>query len=111
MQGGRLCSANEIFVNQIGQGTGCSLDNIFLWTGTPCDREANKFWAVKGNPAGSVPECLAPASQRGVRCCADTVAPETCAERVPRIDLCASFPCRNGGTCLGASVMRVGVVC
>jgi len=70
--GGRLCTAAELEQN-VAAGSGCALDNSFVWTADGCGSGADgaSFLVTRGSGGGAGICKRSSSGISGLRCCAD----------------------------------------
>ena len=84
--GARLCTAQEI-EQGASRGSGCGLDNHWIWSGTRCGNPGSQecgFMQAWGEGLGDTPalsRCQAVHDTARVRCCADAHAPPAASPR------------------------------
>lgn len=66
-QGARLCTLDELLDDE-ARGTGCSLDDDKVWSGTACN---DGYYVAAGSSLSDMTECKTITNKVKVRCCAD----------------------------------------
>ncbi|KAL3927787.1 MAG: hypothetical protein SGPRY_002671, partial [Prymnesium sp.] len=95
--GARLCTTYELASN-VAAGSGCSLDRVRVWSGTPCRNGAYIGHFTQAGAISALRElprrCSAlPGEQWALRCCADDATDDTSSFNAPHGLLLESASC------------------